>query len=177
MRAMAAMDLGNRVGKLARGVSSAQAAAAHARSLRPGEVLSDSELALAEEFEATLEAMFLMAAVDGEVAEDELQQLAASVQALVDAHGERIELDATLASFNGKLARDGWRARLEVVGSRIKTADARAFTFRMAAAVAFVDDHVAHAEAAAIDALAAALQLSPEESQGILRDVHEELFG
>jgi hypothetical protein len=39
-----------------------------------------------------------------------------------------------------------------------------------------LDDHVAHAEAAAVDALAAALKLSSDESQELLHDVQETLF-
>ena len=49
--------------------------------------------------------------------------------------------------------------------------------FRLAAGVAFVDDFVANAEAAAIDTLAGALGLEKAASQAILRDVHEALFG
>lgn len=49
--------------------------------------------------------------------------------------------------------------------------------FRLAAGVAFVDDLVANAEAAAIDTLAGALGLEKAASQAILRDVHEALFG
>jgi hypothetical protein len=42
--------------------------------------------------------------------------------------------------------------------------------------VAFVDDHVAHAEAAAREALASALRIGPDESQEIRYDVRETLF-
>jgi hypothetical protein len=43
--------------------------------------------------------------------------------------------------------------------------------------VAFVDDNVVHAEAAAIDALAGALGIPADDSQRILGEVQEELFG
>jgi hypothetical protein len=76
-----------------------------------------------------------------------------------------------------RLERDGWTARLDDVASRLPSEEARSYAFRLAAAVAFVDDHVAHAEAAAIDALAAALQLSPDVSQQILNEVRDTLFG
>ncbi len=75
------------------------------------------------------------------------------------------------------LAKEGWKARLDAVAARLNTPESRTFAFRLAAGVAFVDDHVAHAEAAAIDALAAALALTAEESQEILSDVQETLFG
>ena len=60
---------------------------------------------------------------------------------------------------------------------RIQTPDGRTFAFRLAAGVAFVDDHVAHAEAAAIDSLASALELDADESQSLLREVVDTLFG
>lgn len=172
------MGLDARIRKLATGVSAGEAARAHAKSLRPHELLSEVEQAQAEEFSATLEAMFLMAAVDGDVSREELEQLAGSFQAIVDMHQVTgIELQSVLESFNEKLARDGWRSRLEAVGKSLSTEDARAFAFRLAAGVAFVDDHVAHAEAAAIEALARAFELSADESQSILSEVHNELFG
>jgi len=172
------MVLDVRLAKLARGVTVAEAARAHSRSLNPGEVLNDLERSRATEFEAILEAMFLVAAVDGEISEQELEQLRASFQAIVDLHvvsGGRVE--AQLAEFNRLLARDGWHTRLASIKGRIPTTEGRAFAFRLAGGVAFVDDHVAHAEAAAIDALAAALELPAEESQAILREVADELFG
>ncbi len=172
------MVLDARLRKLATGVSAAEAAEAHAKSMRPGELLSAVEQAQAVEFEATLEAMFLMAAVDGNVSREELEQLAASFQAIVDMHNVKgLDLSGLLENFNEKLARDGWRARLEKVGARVSDADARGFAFRLAAGVAFVDDHVAHAEAAAIEALARAFDLTPADSQAILQEVHDELFG
>jgi hypothetical protein len=172
------MVLDVRLRKLATGVSAREAARAHAKSLVPGESLSDREHAQAEEFKATIEAMFLMAAVDGEISEEEMAQLAASIQAIHDMHAvEGMELDQTIEDLNAKLARDGWNGRLEAVSKRILTEEGKAFAFKLAAGVAFVDDHVAHAEAAAIDALANALGLSSDESQAILREVSDELFG
>lgn len=172
------MVLDTRLKKLATGVSAQQAARAHAKSLVPGESLSDIEQAMAEEFRATIEAMFLMAAVDGEISKEETDQLAASIQAVVDMHAiDDLKLDETLEELNQKLARDGWHARLEAVARRITTDEGKAFAFRLAAGVAFVDDHVAHAEAAAIDAFAGKLGLDDEESNAILREVQADLFG
>ena len=172
------MVLDTRLKKLATGVSARDAARAHARSLVPGESLTDREQSQADEFKATIEAMFLMAAVDGEISPEEVAQLGASIQAIADMHAiEGMQLEATLEELNGKLARDGWNGRLESVTKRIQSDEGKSFAFRLAAGVAFIDDHVAHAEAAAIDALAGALGLSTEESQQILQEVHEDLFG
>lgn len=172
------MVLDTRLSKLAVGVSAEQAARAHAKSLVPGETLTTDEQAQAAEFEATIEAMFLMAAVDGEVSGEEIAQLSASIQAISDMHAlDGMSLEKTLASLGELLARDGWGGRLEAVAARIRTDEGKAFAFRLAAGVAFVDDLVAHAEAAAIDAFASKLGLSDEASQGILKEVQEELFG
>lgn len=172
------MVLDVRLAKLARGVTVAEAARAHSRSLNPSEVLNDAERTRATEFEAILEAVFLVAAVDGEISDQELEQLKGSFQAIVDLHGvSRGGVEAQLTEFNRLLARDGWHARLASIKSRIPTGEGRAFAFRLAGGVAFVDDYLAHAEAAAIDALAAALELTPDDSQAILREVADELFG
>lgn len=172
------MVLDTRLKKLASGVSAKEAALAHAKSLAPGGALSDAEQQMAEEFRATIEAMFLMAAVDGEISTEETDQLGASIQAIVDMHAiDDLQLDKTLDDLNDKLGRDGWHTRLESVAKRIQSEEGKAFAFRLAAGVAFVDDHVAHAEAAAIDALAAKLGLSDEDSNQILREVQEDLFG
>ena len=70
-----------------------------------------------------------------------------------------------LAALNEKLESQGWNQRLASVAERLRDPEARAFAFRLAAGVAFVDDHVAHAEAAALEALASALKIGSDESQ------------
>jgi hypothetical protein len=175
------MDAKERLAKLAKGGLSVDAAARAYDERANGNAakLGDAEHAQADELDATVEAMFLMAAVDGAVAGQEVAQLAATMQAMLDTQ-ERpgaFDLDATLTTLSRLLERDGWTARLDEVARRLRSEESRSFAFRLAAAVAFVDDHVAHAEAAAIDALAAALSLSSDVSQQILHDVRDTLFG
>jgi hypothetical protein len=79
-------------------------------------------------------------------------------------------------SLNQKLAADGWNKRLAAVAARLRDREARAFAYRLAAGVAFVDDHVAHSEAAALEAFASAFALSAGDAQEILYDVRETLF-
>jgi tellurite resistance protein len=168
-----------RLAKLAKGGLSVDAAARAYDRRTQGAPLADEEHAQADEVDATIEAMFLMAAVDGAVAGQEVDQLAATMQAMLDTHDRSgpIDVDATLVDLSRRLERDGWTARLDEVARRLRSEESRSFAFRLAAAVAFVDDHVAHAEAAAIDALAAALSLSSDVSQQILHDVRDTLFG
>jgi tellurite resistance protein len=171
------MVLDARLKKLASGIAVAKAARALVRSRDPAEELTTLERQQADELKATLEAMFLMAAVDGEVAAEEVEQLRASIEAIVDMHAaEGLELEPLLGEMNADLERDGWRARLEDVARRIPTDDGKAFAFRLAAGVAFVDDNVAHAEAAAIEAFASVMGIDPDTSQAIMRGVADELF-
>jgi hypothetical protein len=64
------MVLDRRIARLVTGKTARETALAFARSRT--EKLASAERARADEFEAILEAMFLMAAVDGEVASDEI---------------------------------------------------------------------------------------------------------
>lgn len=166
--------------KLAAGLSAGQAADAFVRASADPARATDGDRTKAAEFEATVEAMFLMAAVDGDLGEDELAQLAASVDAFgsIDAPPRAKPIDTTklLAALNEKLAADGWNKRLAAVAARLADREARAFAYRLAAGVAFVDDHVAHAEAAALEAFAGAFGLDADETQEILYDVREALF-
>ncbi len=172
--------LGARLKRLAKGLSAQAAADAFVRAQEDPASVSPAERNKADEFEATVEAMFLMAAVDGDLGAEELAQLAASVDAFGSLEGgkpvKRPDTSAMLAVLNDKLAQDGWNRRLASVAARLRDHESRAFAFRLAAGVAFVDDIVAHAEAAALEAMASALAISADESQEILYDVREALF-
>ncbi len=173
-----ASPLGTRIKKLAKGLSAKAAADAFVRAQEDPASVSPAERDKAAEFEATVEAMFLMAAVDGDLSEEELAQLSASVDAFsaLDGAPKKVDTGAMLAVLNDKLAAEGWNKRLASVAARLEDHEARAFAFRLAAGVAFVDDVVAHSEAAALEAMASALAIDADESQEILFDVREALF-
>jgi tellurite resistance protein len=173
------MPIGVRIETIARGLSAQQAVDAFVRASEDPNSVSPTEQSRADEFEASVEAMYLMAAVDGDVSAEELAQLAASVDAFTSLEakaGPAVDTAKLLVVLDAKLEAEGWNKRLAVVAARLRDPEARAFAFRLAAGVAFVDDHVAHAEAAALDAMASALALSADESQEILYDVREALF-
>jgi tellurite resistance protein len=173
------MSIGARIKKVAKGLSAQKSADAFVRAHEDPASVSPAQRNKADEFEATVEAMFLMAAVDGDLAGEELSQLAASIDAFASIDGKptaKIDTSKLLLAMNDKLAHDGWNARLAAVAKRLQDREARAFAFRLAAGVAFVDDHVAHAEAAALEAMASALAISADDSQEILYDVREALF-
>jgi tellurite resistance protein len=172
------MPIDVRIKKLAKGLSAEKAADAFVRAREDPTSVSPHDRDKADEFEATVEAMFLMAAVDGDLSKEELSQLAASVDAFsaLDGSTKRLDAGPLLVALNKALEADGWNKRLASVAKRLRDPESRAFAFRLAAGVAFVDDVVAHAEAAALEALASALQISAEESQEIMYDVREALF-
>lgn len=171
------MVLEARLKKLATGVTAEKAAAAHAQRARDPDSLSDEQRSLADEFDAIVEGMFLMAAVDGEVSDEEIGQLEGSVHAVLAMHGvEGEDTFVTLAKLNDLLDSEGWTARLKAVAARLPSNESRLFALKLAAGVAFVDDHVAHAEAAGIESFAKELGVDADASQRVLREVHEALF-
>jgi hypothetical protein len=175
--------LGARLAELIHSGSHEAAVRAYAKSLSVGP-LSDEERRLAEQTEACIESMYLMAAADGEVAADERMMLSASVRAMLEpfeAGGGAelglplLKLNQALDRFGAQLAEQGISARMQAVAGRLHTPEARCLAFCMAAAVAFVDDFVASGEASAIDDFASALGLGPDESQYLLREVHDRI--
>ncbi len=172
------MRLEERLSKIATGLSVADAIDAYLEDQPSHEETGNVEGARRSELLGIVEIMFLMAAVDGKVQPEEIQQLRASIDALADMRAvPNLDLDAILSELAQKLETEGWRARLADAARRVRTPDGKDFAFRLAVGVAFVDDFVAHAEAAGIDALARALGLPSEQTQTILHEVHETLFG
>lgn len=172
------MQLDERLKKIAAGMNVSKAIESYLETLDAPEEIDPAE-EKREELLAIIELMFLMAAVDGDIADEEVQELHASVMALedIEAIDGGIDLGTVIEDLSGKLEAEGWRKRLNAACQRIRAPEARSFAFQLAAGVAFVDDFVAHAEAAAIDSLAQALELPKAESQHLLRDVHASLFG
>src|ERR1700722_17697402 len=125
-----------RLAKLAGGGLSVDAAGRAEERRAQGVKLADEEHAQAEEIDATIEAMFLMAAVDGAVAGQEVDQLAATMQAMLDTHDRSgpIDVDATLVDLSRRLGREGGPARLDEVARRLRSEESRSFAFRLAAA-------------------------------------------
>lgn len=171
------MELDDRLKKIATGMSVADAIDSYMGQLGEDAPAFDPEQERKDELLAIVEVMFLMAAVDGEISDDEVRELRASMQALEDMQEVGADgLEEVMKDLAQKLETDGWKARLEDAASRIRAPEARQFAFQLAAGVAFVDDFVAHAEAAAIDSLAKAFGFTREESQMLLQEVHETLF-
>jgi hypothetical protein len=172
-----------RWGELIRNGAQEEAIRAYARSLTSAS-LSESERRLADETEACIESMYLMAAADGQVEKQELLQLSTSVREMLEAFGQSndaelglplLKLNERLEAFASRLAEQGFERRLQDVAQRLGSPETRCLAFCLAAAVAFVDDQVALGEASAIDAFSEAFGLDADESQYLLREVVERL--
>lgn len=163
---------------IAQGLSVGEAIDAYLKNLDAVAQPEEGEHARQLEVIGLVELMFLMAAVDGSIEVDELTQLHQGIEGFA---GEEllsgVDIGGALDEMDRALAEEGWQARLQAAAGSLHSDEIRRIGFRLAATVAFVDDFVANAEAAGIEAMARALKIDDGESQTILREVHETLFG
>jgi tellurite resistance protein len=122
-----------------------------------------------------LEAMFLMAAADGEVSADEIERFADSLGSIVPGASEA-DVERMLGEMSGLLEDEGWDRRARAVASALKGRPGAELAFRLATAVAFVDDSVHDAESSALDEMAMAMGITHERANQIMVEVHDELF-
>lgn len=148
--------------------------------------LNEVERDHAREVEAAFEAMYLMANADGDLAQDELALLSASLGSMVEAcegaGASRSELGLPvlklgelISRFERRLAAEGMPARWRSVAERLVSVPSRRLAYRLAAGVAFADDFVAHGEVEALDALGEALGFAKDEALATLKEVHTAL--
>lgn len=126
--------------------------------------------------EAVLEAMFLVAAVDGHVSTLEVAQFAEGVEAVLGADADG-DVQALVRKMADRLSEEGWQKRLASVERALVGTEHAEQAYRLAASVAFVDDAIEHAEAAALEALAGAFGISDDRAHAIMGEVRAELFG
>ena len=182
------MVLDARLKDVVRDAPAGKSARAFARSLSSTGSLAPEDKEDAAEFEALIESMFLMALVDGEIAKDELVQLSSSVQAIISefeeaegAHSSSelalpvVKLNEVLETLGRRYSEEGRDKRFEALAGNLRSREMKRLCYRLAAGVAFVDDYVDTGEIAALDDLARLLELSPDESQSIMREVHDAL--
>ena len=174
------MALDDKLGELATGMSVSDAIESYLARLADvggGPPVSAATAARAQS-EAIVEIMFLLAAVDGEVADVELEQLRKSVRELSGLDVlTGLDADVLVTTLEGRLEAEGWSARMHAATDAITAPDARRLAYRLAAGVAFVDDRVEAAEAVALDSLGKTFELAPDESLAILSEVQKTLFG
>jgi tellurite resistance protein len=122
-----------------------------------------------------VEAMFLMAAADGEISEVEIRTLARSCSRLGLSLTEA-ELEAKMHALHTAIEKDGWETRVSAVGKALSGTALAETAYRLAVSVALADDYVVGEEMNAMDTLAAALGIDSDRSHVILREVHDTLF-
>jgi uncharacterized tellurite resistance protein B-like protein len=123
-----------------------------------------------------LEAVFLMAAADGDVSPEEIERFAESVGSIVSGASET-DIERMLDEMNALLEEEGWNRRSSAVARELKGKPGAELAYRLSTAVAFVDDSVAQAESHALDEMALAMGISHERALAIMSEVHDELFG
>jgi tellurite resistance protein len=123
-----------------------------------------------------VEAMFLMAAADGHITTEEIQRFADSVTTILGDVSES-DLEGMLSEMNSALVEEGWERRARAVGRALKGTPGAEIAFRLATAVAFVDDSVTAEESVAFDEMATAMEIPSDRAHEIMSDVHRQLFG
>jgi tellurite resistance protein len=129
-----------------------------------------------EDASSILEAMFLMAVADGEVSDEEMQRFADSIEVLVEGASEA-DLEGMLAEMSSLLEEQGKERRSRAVAAALKGKPGAEVAFRLATAVAFVDDAVATEESDLLDEMAMAMDISSDRAHEIMSEVHRTLFG
>ena len=168
------MALGDQLGALASGMSVDDAIERYLASLAQPAPVEPSARAQSE---AIVEIMFLIAAVDGRVADEELDLLQKNVRELTEVDVLKVDADGLVPRLVERLGNEGWSARMKSASSRVVTPDLQRLAYRLGAGVAFVDDCVEAAEADALESLAKTFGLRDEEAQAILVEVQKTLFG
>ncbi|HEX9297521.1 MAG TPA: hypothetical protein VF881_16880 [Polyangiaceae bacterium] len=123
-----------------------------------------------------VEAMFLMAAADGQITTGEIQRFADSVTTILGDVSES-DLEGMLSEMNSALEEEGWDRRARAVGRALKGGPGAEMAFRLATAVAFIDDSVTAEESVAFDEMATAMEIPADRAHEIMSEVHRQLFG
>lgn len=124
---------------------------------------------------ATFDAAFLMAAVDGVVSDEEVEELAEVLAVMTDGSATDDDLGYLLENFAIALEQEGLDERLANIADALDTEDARRLAFVTACGVAYLDGNVAEAEEALFSRLAEALHIAPDEADALLDEIEKAL--
>lgn len=126
--------------------------------------------------DALLEAMFLLAVADGDLAENEVRHLARACKRLL---GDAIEADLEFLflQWSASIAEEGWERRMRSIASSVVGTELAVPAFQLAVVVALADGRIAPDEADGIDLMAQALGIRPDTAGQIVQDVVRDLSG
>lgn len=130
----------------------------------------------AEKLFPVVEAMFLMAAVDGDVSQAEARELGRSLAPLFGSLSEG-DVEGLLADHAARLDEDGWETRVAAVAKDVRGTELAEVAYRLAVSVALADDFVVGAESQAMDEMADAFGVDQDRAHALVREVYDELFG
>lgn len=122
--------------------------------------------------EALVEAMFLAATADGELAPEELLQFRATVEALTDEKLSGEAVQGLVEQFSALLKAEGRPKRLAAIASRIPAGKPRETAIILAAAITASDGEIRGAENDLVADLAEALEVAPERAVELVSKVH-----
>jgi tellurite resistance protein len=126
-------------------------------------------------FSALLEAAFLVASADGQLALEEIGELADLIAQMT---GERVspgELAASITSYSAELERAGRGSRIEALAASCTEPQARRQVIGFAALVALCDRDLAPSELFVLHSLGRALGVTMGEVNTIVRSLRGEL--
>ena len=147
------------------------AAAVGHGELDPKGDLSEKDRKGAEVISALFECVFLVAAADGKIADEEAEELVEVLTDLTDGKMKEADIDAVADACAKKLEREGFAEAIASAAGRLDDDELRRIAFVMATGVAFVDGTVDPREEALFGALADALKLPRDEALDLLNRV------
>ncbi len=136
------------------------------------QALSEGDLGLPK-VSALVEAMFLAATSDGELAPEEGLQFKATLEALTDKRFAPEAVQKMMDRLKELVRKEGRQARLSAVAQRIPDAKTRETALILAAAITASDGQVQEAENDLLADLAEALQIDPSRTVELVTKVHK----
>jgi uncharacterized tellurite resistance protein B-like protein len=124
---------------------------------------------------ATFDAAFLMAAADGVVNEEEIDELSEILSMMTDGTASDDDLGYLLDNFAEALQQEGLDERLSNIADALDTEDSRRLAFVTACGIAYLDNQVAEEEEALFARLAKALGIPEDEANGLLEEIERAL--
>lgn len=124
---------------------------------------------------ATFDAAFLMAAADGVVSDEEIDELSELLSSLTEGAATDDDLGYLLDNFAEALQQEGLDERLANIADALDSEDARRLAFVTACGIAYLDEQVTEEEEALFSRLAAALKISADEADGLLDEIERAL--
>ncbi len=141
-------------------------------------LLSSEELSALNRVEPLAEAMFLMMAADGVVAEVERDAVRGAIRGLTDDLLRTGTINVMLENFAQRLSEQGRDARLQEIAAELGDEKSEAEgAFALSAAIALADDSITEEENAFINQLADWFGVAPERAGEILDQLEEDAEG